>query len=179
MEELIDRTNGMYFVTPMGKSVLSESTARGFAGLYSGETSREEVSALFEEADLTIMIGSLKSDFNTGSFSYHQKKKQSIELHSDGTQVQFASYQGVNFQRLLPVLIDSLERKTYLDDDELRAKMKKNLETVIPAGEEDEMVKQDAFWPMWTSFLKEDVSLSFYLSSLLLDVALTRTERRC
>lgn len=38
--------------------------------------------------------------------------------------------------------------------------MKKNLETIIPEGDENEMVKQDAFWPMWSSFLQEDVSLA-------------------
>lgn len=87
VRELINTTNSLYFTTPMAKSALSESPALGYGGLYAGEASREAVGKLFDEADLFLMIGSLKSDFNTGSFSYHARKKQSIELHSDGTQV--------------------------------------------------------------------------------------------
>jgi pyruvate decarboxylase len=71
----------------MAKAVLSEDHPQ-FSGVYIGDVSLPEVKELVDQADLAINIGALKSDFNTGSFSYKLTTDKQIELHSDHIIVQ-------------------------------------------------------------------------------------------
>lgn len=75
----------------MGKGALDEDPAFGFGGVYVGDITEPSVKAAVEAADLVLLVGSLKSDFNTGEFSYKMKTEEMIELHSDHTIVQYAS----------------------------------------------------------------------------------------
>lgn len=135
----------------MGKGVMHEDTAHGFGGVYVGAISDPEVKKAVEAADLTIMVGAIKSDFNTGEFSYEFDTKKLIELHSDHTVVQYADYPGVSFHTLLPALARSLKAKDVEPVAEHAGLVRK-----IPEGSKDGMVKQEAFWPLWGKFFKED-----------------------
>lgn len=55
-----------YFSTPMGKGGLDEDWSKGFGGVYIGEITDEGVKNAVEAADFVLLVGSLKSDFNTG-----------------------------------------------------------------------------------------------------------------
>lgn len=138
----------------MAKSVLSEDPAAGFGGVYSGGISPPAMSALVESADLTLLIGQIASDFNTGSFSYKVTKAQSIELHSDHTKVQYASFPGISFHELLPALIKLLRKKDYLSSVQKEIAESLHEGTHVPEGDDGEMIKQAAFWPMWGKFLR-------------------------
>jgi TPP-dependent 2-oxoacid decarboxylase len=80
----------------MGKGALEEDFAKGFGGIYVGEITDPEVKASFEAADLTILVGSLKSDFNSGEFSCtscaievasrsHARNRQNVERDDNRT----------------------------------------------------------------------------------------------
>lgn len=66
-KELIEKTNLPFFTSPMGKSAIDEEHPN-FSGCYIGSVSVDSVKDLFESADFVLNVGSLKSDFNTGSF---------------------------------------------------------------------------------------------------------------
>jgi pyruvate decarboxylase len=152
-EQLIKSTGTMYFSTPMGKGGLAEDPKKGFGGIYMGSISHDDVKTCFEKADLAILIGSIQSDFNTGEFSYTLKADRMIQLHSDSTVVQYASYPGVTFHAVLPLLITSLKPKPH--DPESIPPLSV-LNHVIPSGSASSMVTQEAFWPLWGKFLQKN-----------------------
>ncbi|KAF3137917.1 Pyruvate decarboxylase 1 [Orbilia oligospora] len=82
VHDLIDKSQLPAFVTPMSKGDIDETNSR-FGGVYIGSVSRLDVKEAVESADLIISIGALKSDFNSGGFTYHTSTKHTIELHSD------------------------------------------------------------------------------------------------
>lgn len=76
-----------YFTSPMGKTAIDEQHPL-FGGIYVGDITIPSVKEAVESADLTIYVGALKSDFNTGSFSWHITPENTVELHSDHTIIQ-------------------------------------------------------------------------------------------
>ncbi|RCH80684.1 Pyruvate decarboxylase 1, partial [Rhizopus stolonifer] len=99
------------FAAPMGKGAIDESLPN-FRGCYSGNVSLESIKREIEQADLLIELGSIKSDFNTGNFSYGLEKAKTIALHSFGTTVYYAEYPGVSMMDLLPLLTSRLPEKS-------------------------------------------------------------------
>lgn len=56
-----------------------------FRQIYVGEISRPEVRERIENSKLVLHIGALKSDFNTGNFSYHLQQNRTIEVRGRGS----------------------------------------------------------------------------------------------
>ncbi|GAA5934900.1 hypothetical protein JCM3775_001672 [Rhodotorula graminis] len=142
--DLVQATKVKFYTTPMGRTAIDEDPENGFGGVYVGEISDPEVKEVVEKSDLVIMVGSLKSDFNTGEFSYPFSQEQVIELHSDSTLVQYAHYPDVSFHMLLPALAKALKPKSNVSQPPKHV----GLSTKVPEGDKDEMVTQKAFWPM-------------------------------
>jgi len=103
VKELLKRTGLPVYAAPMGKTAVDETEAR-YGGIYVGSISHPEIKEKVESAKLIISVGALKSDFNTGNFTYHIPIGRTIELHSDHTRVQFAGFPGIGMKRLLPKL---------------------------------------------------------------------------
>jgi pyruvate decarboxylase len=62
----------------MGKTAVNEQNPR-FGGVYVGSISHPEVKEKVESAKLILSIGSLKSDFNTGNFTYKIPQRCTVE----------------------------------------------------------------------------------------------------
>ncbi|CAB4419094.1 unnamed protein product [Rhizophagus irregularis] len=105
-----EKTGFRVFTSPMGKGVISENHPL-FGGIYIGNVSEPHVQHGVEEADLIISIGSLKSDFNTGGFSYLVSAAKTIELRHDRVTVFYAVYENVSMRQILPKLTSRLERQ--------------------------------------------------------------------
>ncbi|QRV86347.1 pyruvate decarboxylase [Ceratobasidium sp. AG-Ba] len=103
VEKLVAGSGVRFFTTPMAKGVLDESHEM-FGGVYVGANSLPAVKDLVEKSDLVIAVGALKSDFNSGSFSWGIDARHMIELHSTHTKVGYATYPSVNFRNVLPAL---------------------------------------------------------------------------
>lgn len=103
VSKLVAATGVKFFTTPMAKGVLDESHEM-FGGVYVGANSLPAVRDLVEKSDLVIAVGALKSDFNSGSFSWGVDARRTVELHSTHTQVGYAHYPTVTFRALLPAL---------------------------------------------------------------------------
>jgi len=87
--------------------MISETYDR-YGGIYVGASSRPDVKEKVEATKLLLSIGSIKSDFNTGSFTYRVPLVHTIELHSTSTQIGYASYPGIGMKKLLPKLTERL-----------------------------------------------------------------------
>lgn len=88
LHELIDKTELPAFVSPMGKGAINEES-QPFGGVYVGDASRDDVRQRVDDAELILYIGGLQSDFNSGGFTYHISKKNTVEFHSDHMKVSF------------------------------------------------------------------------------------------
>lgn len=86
LHELIDKTQLPAFVSPMGKGAINEESTP-FGGVYVGDASRDDVRQRIDDAELILYIGGLKSDFNSGGFTYHIAKTNTVEFHSDHMKV--------------------------------------------------------------------------------------------
>lgn len=156
-----------FFTSPMGKTAIDEQHSQ-FGGIYVGELTKPDVREAVESADFTLYVGALKSDFNTGSFSWHISPEDTVELHSDYTQVQvspvpieqivallmhtrlfvqYAMYPDAGFQSLLPKLIPEMAKIASSKSSSQKVAVPKNAGlTPPPAGSPtDEPLKQDTF----------------------------------
>lgn len=86
LHELIDKTKLPAFVSPMGKGAINEQSTP-FGGVYVGDASRDDVGQRIDDAELILYVGGLQSDFNSGGFTYHISKKNTVEFHSDQMKV--------------------------------------------------------------------------------------------
>ncbi|KAI8091119.1 pyruvate decarboxylase PdcB [Gilbertella persicaria] len=110
VEALIKRSGFPTYVAPMGKGAVDE-TLVNYRGCYSGNITLESIDKEIHKADLIIEVGSVKSDFNTGNFSYSLDRSKTITLHSFATIVFCAEYQKVSMMEFIPLLIAALPEK--------------------------------------------------------------------
>jgi len=155
VHDLIDKSNLPAFATPMSKGAIDETHPR-FGGVYIGDVSRPDVKKALESADLILSIGALKSDFNSGGFSYHTSAKHTIEFHSDHTRIGHATYPGIGMKPALQKLLKSLDFK------KIRC-TNKSAKSEPPELINEEFVKTDGeaithswFWPHIGNWLQEN-----------------------
>jgi len=155
VKELCEATGFPVYAAPMGKTAIDEDYAR-YGGIYLGSITAPAIKERIENARLIISVGSLKSDFNTGNFTYRIPTANTVELHSGHVQVQYASFPGIGMKDLLPKLSKVLA--TYKD-----AALKVEVppyQAVVPQNA-DQTIAQDWFWPRVSKWFKpKDVIVS-------------------
>lgn len=92
----------------MGKGVLDEHHPL-YGGCYAGANSLPAVVKGVESADFVLYVGSLKSDFNSGSFSVNIPPDHTVTLHSWTTTVGYATYPTTDIRHVLPRLVPAFE----------------------------------------------------------------------
>ncbi|KIY46531.1 pyruvate decarboxylase [Fistulina hepatica ATCC 64428] len=95
------------YSTPQGKTVIDEQYAR-YGGIYVGALSQPQIRQHVDNARLVLNVGGLRSDYNTGNFTYGMPTARTIELHSDHTQIGHAIFQNVGMKELIPKLTPRL-----------------------------------------------------------------------
>ncbi|RPD77946.1 pyruvate decarboxylase [Lentinus tigrinus ALCF2SS1-7] len=148
LEALCKHTGYPVYAAPMGKSVIDESYSR-YGGIYVGEISHDDIKAKVESAKLILSVGGLKSDFNTGNFTYHIPTQRTVELHSDHTLVQFAVFPGIGMKRLMPKLIARLQP---YKEGAFQAEVPK-FEAPVPK-EDNDIISQTWLWPRVGQFFR-------------------------
>lgn len=152
----------------MGKTAIDEQHPQ-FGGIYVGELTKPEVREAVESADFTLYVGALKSDFNTGSFSWHITPEDTVELHSDHTQIQvgygectpgdvylaewlpffsqYAMYPDAGFQSILPKLIPEMAKVARTKSSSQKVAIPKNAGLSLPPSgpASDDPLSQDTF----------------------------------
>nr|GAT52511.1 pyruvate decarboxylase [Mycena chlorophos] len=108
VNELVKKTGFPVYAAPMGKTVVPEDS-KGYGGIYVGSISDPVVKAKVESAQLILSIGCVKSDYNTGNFTYSIPAARTVEFHSDHTKIQHAVFPNIGMKALLPRLTPLLE----------------------------------------------------------------------
>lgn len=156
--ELIEATGMTFFSTVMGKTSIEEDHPQ-FGGIYIGSITMPPVKEAFESADFILSIGSLKSDFNTASFSFRVAPESTVELHNDHTLIQFATYPDAGYQSLLPKLIPAMAKIAASKDRAhfvTRTPYGGLTQTVKASPDKvNQMITQDEFYPLWAKFFRE------------------------
>ncbi|KAF7297397.1 Pyruvate decarboxylase [Mycena indigotica] len=149
VNELARNTGFPVYAAPMGKTVVPEDYER-YGGIYIGSISDPTVKAKVEAAELILSVGCVKSDFNTGNFTYSIPASKTVEFHSDQTKVRHAVFPGVGMKQLIPRLTAMLEPFGY-----------KNREITAPQPfrvflphEDSETITQDWLWPRVSQFFR-------------------------
>ncbi|KAJ6508886.1 pyruvate decarboxylase [Mycena sanguinolenta] len=155
VNELIKNTGYPVYSAPMGKTAVSEKYER-YGGIYVGSISHPDIKEKVESSKLILSIGCLKSDFNTGNFTYSIPLSRTIEFHSDHTKVQFAGFPGIGMAELLPLLTARLRPCS----PAARNIPVPDFTAVVPT-EADDVISQAWFWPtMGTFFKPQDVIIA-------------------
>jgi len=153
--ELAEKTHFPVYSAPMGKTAISEQHNR-YGGVYIGSISAPEVKEKVEEAKLILSIGSLKSDFNTGGFTYKIPTSRTVELHSTHTQIQYAKYDGISMKHLLPKLTAALEQFK----EGAKQLQIAPYDHIVPE-EKSDIISHEWFWPRVAHFFRpKDVIVS-------------------
>ncbi|KAG6894240.1 hypothetical protein C0992_006957 [Termitomyces sp. T32_za158] len=148
LNEFLRKTKFPVYSTPMGKTAVDENFER-YGGIYLGSISRPEIKESVEAAKLVLSVGGLRSDFNTGNFSYHIPVKHTIELHSDTTKVQYAVFPGVGMKELIPKLTERLESYHAVASKLVVPRF------LAPVPNEDtETITHNFFWPRLAQFFR-------------------------
>ncbi|KAG6866293.1 hypothetical protein C0991_006389 [Blastosporella zonata] len=148
LKEFLEETKFPVYSTPMGKTAVDENYDR-YGGIYLGSISRPEIKDKVEAAKLVLSVGALRSDFNTGNFSYNIPVKRTIELHSDNTKVQYAAFPGIGMKQFLPKLTERL--KSYHVQ---ASKMAVPRFLSLVPKEKLENISHTFFWPRMSQFFR-------------------------
>ncbi|RDX49974.1 pyruvate decarboxylase [Lentinus brumalis] len=148
VEELVHRTGFPVYAAPMGKTLIDESYHR-YGGIYVGEISHEDIKEKVESAKLILSIGGLRSDFNTGNFTYHIPTQRTVELHSDHARVQYAMFPGIGMKRLMPKLTARLQP---YKEGAFQLEVPK-FEAPVPK-EDNDIITHTWLWPRVGQFFK-------------------------
>ncbi|KAF9221501.1 pyruvate decarboxylase [Gyrodon lividus] len=148
VKELLTASRFPVYSAPMGKTAVSEEYDR-FGGIYIGSISDPEIKEKVEKAKLILSIGSLKSDFNTGMFTYKIPTSRTIELHSDHALVRHAHFPGIGMKLLLPKLSARLRQYQQGASELVAARLKSE----VPKAHED-TITHAYFWPRVGQFFK-------------------------
>jgi pyruvate decarboxylase len=147
---LVEKTKLPVFVTPMGKGAFDE-THPCYGGVYAGSGSLPEVAERVDAADLILTIGALKSDFNTGGFSYRTSQLNTIDFHSTYCVVRYSQYPGVAMKGVLRKITERVDAKKMQ-----AAPGPKVLNEVKENRDDSPTITQAWFWPRIGEFLQEN-----------------------
>ncbi|KAF8558312.1 pyruvate decarboxylase [Imleria badia] len=152
VKDLVIATRFPVYSAPMAKTAISEEYDR-YGGIYMGSISEPVTKEMVERAKLILSIGALKSDFNTGMFTYRIPTTHTVELHSDGVLVRHAHFPGIGMKQLLPKLTSRLGN--YRSQASKLTVVRPKLEVPVERGDE---ITQSYFWPRVGKFFrKKDV----------------------
>ncbi|GMM32392.1 indolepyruvate decarboxylase 6 [Martiniozyma asiatica (nom. inval.)] len=141
------------FITPMGKSTFDEDSPE-FHGIYVGALTHPDTKEIVESSDCIVSMGSLLSDYNTGSFTYSYKTLNVTEFHSNYCKFKKATYENLQMKHTLGALNEKLASLTFNFDKVEKPKS-------IFAYKEAEncpgevTITQDYLWKRLSLFLKE------------------------
>ncbi|KAL0563434.1 hypothetical protein V5O48_018634, partial [Marasmius crinis-equi] len=154
VKDLVRKTQFPVYAAPMGKAVVNESYER-YGGIYVGSISRPEIKEKVENAKLILSIGSLKSDFNSGNFTYSIPTNRTVELHSSWTRIKYANFSGIGMKQLLPKLTERLVSSPSLLSTSKQLSVPHFSHPLPSNAYEIPEITHDFFWPRVSQFFKE------------------------
>lgn len=112
VQQLVDKMNLPVTIVMMGKGSFDESH-NNFIGLYAGDLGSKEVQNIVEASDCILAIGTIWSDYNTGSFTAKLNPLNIIEIQPNTVKVGIAAYENILMQDMLSELITRINKRIY------------------------------------------------------------------
>jgi pyruvate decarboxylase len=153
LHELVTKTGLPSFVTPMGKGAINESLPN-YGGVYSGDASQTQVKEWVESTDLLLSIGGIKSDFNTGGFTFSISQLSTVEFHSNRVKVKYSEYPGVRMKGVLRRVIDELDLSKIAKADHPTGPTNE-IEAVDEVKDSNQIITQAYIWPRIGQWLRK------------------------
>ncbi|MDP4142996.1 MAG: thiamine pyrophosphate-binding protein [Bacillota bacterium] len=110
VKQLVDKINLPVATMLMGKGSFDESH-KNYIGLYIGNLGSPEVQYMVESADCILAVGTMWSDYNTGTFTANLNPFTVIDIQPFKVKVGMAIYENVLMQDLLRELILNINRR--------------------------------------------------------------------
>ncbi|KAJ3150465.1 Pyruvate decarboxylase 1 [Geranomyces michiganensis] len=111
VREFVEKSGFPVFSAPMGKTVVPDQHKQ-YRGAYVGSLTPAPIREELESRDVVLMIGAIKSDFNTGGFTFQVKPERIIELHSTYCTVFHARF-AVGFEGVLKKLTERITHRPW------------------------------------------------------------------
>ncbi len=131
-----------------GKSGFDEQHPQ-YVGMYGGAFGDDQVRRTVEEADCIIAVGMLWSDFNLAKYTADLKTGKMIIIHPHSTVIADETFENVHAADSLNALMDV----NYREDGEV-AQWPSIYDDI--AGEADEVLTADSYYPRFQNMLKQD-----------------------
>ncbi|OJJ61154.1 hypothetical protein ASPSYDRAFT_43049 [Aspergillus sydowii CBS 593.65] len=150
VHDLVEASGLPTFVAPMGKGAVNE-THKCYGGVYAGTGSNPGVREQVESSDLILSIGAIKSDFNTGGFSYRTGQLNTIDFHSTYVRVRYSEYPEINMKGVLRKVIKGL--------GSVKANPVRDISNTLPESEKgssEQTITHAWLWPMVGQWLQEN-----------------------
>ncbi|KAI9292252.1 pyruvate decarboxylase [Neoconidiobolus thromboides FSU 785] len=157
-EEFCNIINIPVVISPMGKGSFDENSLN-YMGVFIGDITLNSITKEFvEKADLILSFGAIKSDFNTGGFSFKLPVGSTIEFHSNFIQVFEKVHKNYGMKELLPKLNKLLKEKNIKFPNQgidfyKHKKEQSNINSLTK--DNDTRIKQEAFWDSIENYLNE------------------------
>ncbi|SCU95865.1 LANO_0E11650g1_1 [Lachancea nothofagi CBS 11611] len=107
-KQLVERTPFPVFCTPMGKGALDEQHPH-FGGTFVGSMSSPQVREVVDFSDFILVVGALLSDFNTSSFHFAYRAKNTVLLFSNHAKLKNAVYPDLELKVALNLILARLD----------------------------------------------------------------------
>jgi indolepyruvate decarboxylase len=144
LQALVD-ASGLPFATMFHDKTVLDEQQDAYAGMYDGALMNEEVRTFVEESERIITVGTLMTDFNTGSFTARLDPARTIAIEHHQVSVDGRSYPSVEIGDILGRLAKALPRRSW-------PRLAVNsLGPMVGAG--DDPITAAALYPRWADFL--------------------------
>jgi indolepyruvate decarboxylase len=110
VQQIVEKLNLPVATMMMGKGSFDESH-KNYIGLYAGSLGSTDVQNIVEASDCILAVGTMWSDYNTGSFTAKLNPLNIIEIQPNLVKVGMAVYENILMQDLLKELLSILDKK--------------------------------------------------------------------
>ncbi|GLK85618.1 alpha-keto acid decarboxylase family protein [Ancylobacter defluvii] len=145
LQRLVD-ASGLPFATMFHDKTVLDEQQSSYAGMYDGALMNKDVQSFVEGRDRIVTVGTLMTDFNTGSFTANLDPKRTIAIDHHSVSVDGHTYPSVELGDVLDALTAAMAKR---DWPRISAG---SLGPMV--GEGDAPITAEALYPRWAAFIR-------------------------
>ena len=158
---------GVRVASQPGMNALLDEDHPASLGTYFGDATRsDETRDAIDKGSLLIMVGTVESDFTTGSFTHRYDSVLAVELAVDHARIGRAVYPGVRLEDSLQVLQQLVSNSQFADASTIAA----TAPASVPVGNLDELLTHDRFWARVQDWLPASTTVAAEIGTALYGV---------
>ena len=146
LQKLVD-ASGLPFATMFHDKTVLDEQQPAYVGMYDGALMNEDVQHFVEGSERLITVGTLMTDFNTGSFTSNLDPKRTIAIDHHSVSVDGRTFPSVELGDILTALAEALPHREW---PRMEAG---SLGSVTGGGAAP--ITAEALYPRWAQFIRE------------------------